>query len=167
MIQIVCVGKLKGGFSYLTPGIEEYLKRLRPYVRVEIVEVADEPITATKTREQVLEKEAQRLLPFIERAGLAVALTEWGERLTSEQFAVLLGDCLNGNPSSGGTAIHPGAPMILIVGGALGLSQSVLDRCSWKLSLSPMTFPHPMVRLIVAEQLYRAVKIQRGEPYHK
>ncbi len=165
--HIVAVGRLKGGFAYLNAGVEDYLKRLQPYARVRVIEVPDEPITPSRTPEQVMAREAERLLPHIQRAALAIALSERGELLGSEKFAARLFGRLGANPSNGGLPTPDPGPIIMIVGGPLGLSPTVLEACQWVLSLSPMTFPHPMVRLIVLEQLYRAFKIHRGEPYHK
>lgn len=166
-IQIITVGKLKGGVSYLQTGMDDYLQRLKPYAKLSIVEVPDEPILPSKTAEQVMEREGERILPYLQRASLSIALSERGEQLTSEQFSTALFERLGANPSNGGIPAIDSGPIIFIVGGPLGLSSTVLKQCHWTLSLSRMTFPHPMVRLILLEQLYRAFKIRRGEPYHK
>ena len=171
-IQFITVGKLKGGFKYIQPGIDDYLKRLRSYCKVEIIEVPDETITSTRPPEQVMAKEAERLQPYIDRAAVVVALSERGKAIDSEAFSRMLFDRLNlsgksTNPSNGGR-LNPGSEsMIFLVGGALGLAPSILNQADWILSLSPLTFPHPLVRLIFLEQLYRAFKIIRNEPYHK
>ena len=168
-IQLVAVGRLKKDSDYLQVGIAEYLKRLRPYARVSIVEVADEPISPTRTREQVIEAEGQRILSQMEKAGYTIALSERGQCLSSEALAHSLDQrgILQGNPLNGGMPTGRPGPIIVIVGGPLGLSQTVIDRADWVLSLSPLTFPHQLVRLLILEQLYRAFKIQRNEPYHK
>jgi 23S rRNA (pseudouridine1915-N3)-methyltransferase len=170
-IQIIAVGKLKGGFSYLQAGIDDYLKRMRPYAKVSVVEVPDESITPSLTPEQVMEREGTRILPYIQRASYAIALSERGDQLTSEQFSAALFERLENqtraNPSNGGASSMDSGPIIFIVGGPLGLSPGVLGECHWTVSLSRLTFPHPLVRLILLEQLYRAFKIRRGEPYHK
>jgi 23S rRNA (pseudouridine1915-N3)-methyltransferase len=166
-IQILVVGRMKGGFSYLQVGIDDYLKRLKAYASISITEVPDESILPSKTSEQIMEKEAQRLLPYIQKAAYAIALSERGEELTSEKFSKAFFDRLGADPSNGGIPSNDSGPIIFIVGGPLGLHPSVLRVCNWTVSLSRMTFPHPMVRLILLEQLYRAFKIQRGEPYHK
>lgn len=166
-IHIIAVGRLKGGFSYLNAGIEDYIQRMKPYAAVKIVEVPDEPITPSRTPEQVMQREGERLLSYVRRASLAVALSERGERMDSEKFAGALFERLGANPTNGGISPGDGGPIIFLVGGPLGLSQTVVRECQWVLSLSPMTFPHPMVRLILVEQLYRAFRIHRGEPYHK
>lgn len=166
-IQVVAVGRMKGGFSYLQPGIDDYLKRLSVHLPTEIVEVADEPIRPSRTAEQVMEAEARRIEPYLQKAAYAVALSEKGELLTSEAFSMALFQRLDADPSNGGIPLRRSGPIIFIVGGPLGLHRSVLERCRWTVSLSRMTFPHPLVRLILLEQLYRALKIRRGEPYQK
>lgn len=166
-IQIIAVGRMKSGFSYLTPGIEDYLKRLKAYAPVSIVEVPDEPILPSKTSEQIMEKEAQRILPYMAKAAYSIALSERGDELNSEKFSAAFFNKLGGDPSNGGIPGADSGPIIFIVGGPLGLHQTVLSKCQWTVSLSRMTFPHPMVRLILLEQLYRAFKIRKGEPYHK
>lgn len=166
-IQLVVVGRMKDGFSFLQPGIDDYLKRLRAYATVSVVEVPDEPIRPSKTAEQVMAGEAQRIMPYIRQASYAVALWERGETLSSERFADSLFTRLGGDPSNGGISAGGSGPIIFIVGGPLGLHESVTAQCQWTVSLSSMTFPHPMVRLILLEQLYRSFKIRRGEPYHK
>ena len=166
-IQIIAVGRMKTGFSYLGPGIEDYLKRLKAYASVTMVEVPDEPILPSKTPQQIMEKEAQRILPYMAKANYAIALSERGDELTSEKFCAALFDRLGGDPSNGGIPATDSGPIIFIVGGPLGLHSSVLNQCQWTVALSRMTFPHPMVRLVLLEQLYRAFKIRRGEPYHK
>lgn len=166
-IQLIVVGRMKDGFSYLQPGIDDYLKRLKAYATVSVVEVPDEPIRPSKTSEQVMALEAQRLLPYVRRAGYAIALSERGELCSSERFSEVFFDRLGGDPSNGGIPTGESRPIILIVGGPLGLHSTVMDQCHWTVSLSKMTFPHPLVRLILLEQLYRAFKIRRNEPYHK
>jgi 23S rRNA (pseudouridine1915-N3)-methyltransferase len=166
-IQIITVGKMKSGFSYLQTGLDDYLQRLKPYAKVSVVEVPDEPILPSKTDIQVMDKEGERILPYLQRAAFSIALSERGEQLTSEQFSQAFFGHLGANPSNGGIPASEAGPIIFIVGGPLGLSSTVLKQCHWTVSLSRMTFPHPMVRLILLEQLYRAFKIRRGEPYHK
>lgn len=166
-IQIIAVGRMKSGFSYLQPGIDDYLKRLKAYAAVSVIEVPDEPILPSKTSEQIMEKEAQRILPYMQKASYSIALSERGDEANSEKFSMAFFDRLGADPSNGGIPPTDSGPIIFIVGGPLGLHPSVLRECDWTVSLSRMTFPHPMVRLILLEQLYRAFKIRRGEPYHK
>lgn len=168
-IQLICVGRLKGNFSYLQPGIDDYLKRLKAFAKVEIIEVPDETISASVTEEQVMAREAERLKSFIDKAAYIIALSEKGKQYPSLQLAKEFEQrCLDlGNTSNGGTRQGGLQPIILLVGSALGLSPTVLQTSDWTLSLSKMTFPHPMVRLIVLEQLYRTFKILNNQPYHK
>ncbi len=181
-IQILAVGRVKGGFKYSLVGVEEYIKRLRPYVTVKIIEIADEAVTPSKTSAQIMAQEAERILPYMEKAGYTVALSERGQSLDSVAFSEALGECLglvgltssgfkagekNVNPPNGGMRKKGSGPMMFVVGGALGLSSTILNRADWIVSLSPMTYPHQLVRLILMEQLYRAFRILRNEPYHK
>ena len=126
------------------------------------------PLRHQKTPEQIMAAEGQRILPHINRASYTIALSERGDMVDSPSFSNRLAQCIySTNPPNGGTAHRGNGPIIVVVGGALGLCQTVLERADWILSLSRLTFPHPMVRLIVAEQLFRAVKIMNNEPYHK
>jgi 23S rRNA (pseudouridine1915-N3)-methyltransferase len=166
-IQMIVVGRMKGGFSYLQAGLDDYLKRLKPYASVSMVEVPDEAILPSRTDEQVMEGEARRIRPYLSKAAYSIALSERGDALTSEKFSTVFFERLGANPSNGGIPGNDSRPIIFIVGGPLGLHPTILNECDWTVSLSKMTFPHPMVRLILLEQLYRAFKIRRGEPYHK
>lgn len=173
-VDLIAIGKLKKDHQYLQPGIDEYLKRLRPYAQMRLVELPDETISPTRTVDQVMNTEGERILSYIqthkkEPSTLVIALSERGQQLDSIALAKALTLRIHGeeNPLNGRTP-HPLINhMIIIVGGPLGLAQSVLKQADWTLSLSPLTFPHPMVRLIVLEQLYRVFKIQLNEPYHK
>lgn len=174
IIDILTVGKLKRDNAYLVEGIEEYSKRLKPYAKLRWIEVNDESISASKTRDQVLETEAQRIAPHLERKATEpskyiIVLSEWGQRYTSEDFARELFTRAenSGNTPNGGIPSTLSGHIIIIVGGALGLSRKITDQAHWVVSLSPMTFPHQLVRLILIEQLYRAFKINLNEPYHK
>ena len=120
--------------------------------------------TASRTVDQVKAAEGERILKHLTPDhAVVIALSEHGKLQDSVGFATLL----LGNQPNGGIAEGGSTPIIFIVGGASGLSQEVLNRSRAVLSLSPMTFPHQMVRLILVEQLYRAFKIHRNEPYHK
>lgn len=157
-IQIITVGKLKE--KYLTSGIAEYAKRLGPYVKLQLVEVADEkaPETMSAAEEaQVRDKEGERLLAHIKPEAHVIALAIDGELWSSEQLASQM-DKL---------ATYGSSQMAFVIGGSNGLSPAVLRRAQQKLSFGRMTFPHQLMRLILVEQVYRAVKINRGEPYHK
>jgi 23S rRNA (pseudouridine1915-N3)-methyltransferase len=157
-IQIIAVGRIKE--PYLADGIAEYEKRLRPYAKVRITEVAEEKRPAHPSpaqQAQALEKEGARIVGLVPDGIYLIALDVRGEQVSSEGLAALLQDReISGNSS-----------LVFVLGGDLGLSENVLNRSHLRLSLSPMTFTHPMVRLILLEQVYRAFRIMRGEPYHK
>ncbi len=172
-ITIVAVGKLKGVNTYLQKGIDEYTKRLSAYTNIKLIEVPEETISATTTRDQILQAEGARLLkaiPLTEEV-FKVAMSEHGKPTDSYSFSHVLfgparGESSQNQPFRGTTNMHQ-TPMIVMVGGPLGIAEEVIQASDWTCSLSPLTFPHPMVRLVLLEQLYRAVRIQRNEPYHK
>lgn len=156
--RILAVGSVKE--SYLTAGINEYLKRLRPVFPVAVKEVPDLPVpqnaSAAETA-QIVEKEGERLLANIPEDALLVALAIDGKMLSSEQLA----DKLNEWSFSGRREL------VFVIGGSCGLAPAVLQRADFRLSFGPATYPHQLMRLILSEQIYRAVKINRREPYHK
>ena len=167
--HIVAVGKIKGSASYLQAGIDEYTKRLKPFAKVSFTEVPEENPTPTVTPQQVLEREGERLLAHCKPRSRVLVLSEHGEQVGSKAlsqrlFGVSRGDT---NPPNGGTAPLAQEPIIVVIGGPSGLSPRVLERADWVLSLSPLTFPHQMVRVILLEQIYRALKIFANQPYHK
>jgi 23S rRNA (pseudouridine1915-N3)-methyltransferase len=157
-IKIISVGKLKE--KYLKDGIAEYLKRLKPYAKVEIVEVAEErePANASSADElMVKEKEGERILEKMKAGSYLIALAIDGKQLTSEGLAEKFSQL----------ALEGKSDIAIVIGGSLGLSEEVLEKADFKLSFSRMTFPHQLMRLILMEQIYRAFKINKGEPYHK
>jgi 23S rRNA (pseudouridine1915-N3)-methyltransferase len=154
----VTVGKLKE--KYLKQGIEEYLKRLTSYAKVEIIEVADEKAPEELSElemEQVKQKEGERILAKTSQDSHVIALAINGKMQSSEELAETL-DKL---------ATYGKSKIAFVIGGSLGLSDEVLKRANEHLSFSKMTFPHQLMRLILVEQIYRAFRINRGEPYHK
>jgi 23S rRNA (pseudouridine1915-N3)-methyltransferase len=157
-ISIVTVGKLKE--KYLKQGIDEYLKRLTSYAKVEIIEVADEKAPEELSElemEQVKQKEGERILAKISPDSHVFALAINGKMQSSEQLA----------ESIDKLATYGKSKIAFVIGGSLGLSDEVLQRANQELSFSKMTFPHQLMRLILVEQIYRAFRINRGEPYHK
>jgi 23S rRNA (pseudouridine1915-N3)-methyltransferase len=157
-VQIIATGKVKE--RYLSDGIAEYGKRLRPYVKLRVTEVADDRRPANLSpaqQDQILTREGEKILAAIPEGSVTVALAVDGKPHSSEELAAFM----KKREVSGASQIT------FIIGGDLGLAPSVLERCDLRLSLSPMTFTHPMVRLILIEQIYRAFRIMRGEPYHK
>jgi 23S rRNA (pseudouridine1915-N3)-methyltransferase len=157
-IQIVSVGKLKE--RYLVDGIAEYVKRLGPYAKVQVVEVPDEKAPESMSpaeEQQVKEREGERLLAQLRSDAFVVALAIDGQALSSEQLAQQLADL--------GT--YGRSQVAFVIGGSLGLSSEVLERADMRLSFGRMTLPHQLMRLVLVEQIYRAFKINRREPYHK
>jgi 23S rRNA (pseudouridine1915-N3)-methyltransferase len=157
-ITIISVGKLKE--KYLKQGIAEFEKRLQSYCRLSLIEVPDEQAPenmSEKEVEQVKEKEGARVLSKIKETQHVIALDLGGKQRTSEQFASEL-DKLS---------IHGKSQIAFIIGGSNGLSGSVLTRANDTISFSKMTFPHQLMKLILVEQVYRAFRIMKGEPYHK
>jgi len=157
-ISIVTVGKLKE--KYLKLGIEEYVKRLNSYAKIDVIEVADEKAPEELSEVemiQVKQKEGERLLAKISPDTYVIALAINGKLKSSEELADSL-DKL---------ATYGKSKVAFVIGGSLGLSEEVLKRADEKLSFSKMTFPHQLMRLILVEQIYRSFRINRGEPYHK
>jgi len=157
-ITIISVGKLKE--RYLKEAVEEYSKRLSKYCKLDIIEVADEKAPENMSRaeeEAVKQKEGQAILKHIKNDTYAIALAIEGKMLSSEGFSEFID----------GLGIKGKSNIAFIIGGSLGLSDEVLRRADYKLSFSPMTFPHQLMRVILLEQIYRGFKIIRGEVYHK
>jgi 23S rRNA (pseudouridine1915-N3)-methyltransferase len=157
-ITVISVGKLKE--KYLKQGIDEYVKRLSGYAKVEIIEVPDEKAPenlSDQEIEQVKQKEGERILAKISDDTYVIALAIEGKMKSSEELAESL-DKL---------ATYGKSKIAFVIGGSLGLSKQVMRRADEALSFSKMTFPHQLMRLILLEQVYRAFRINRGEPYHK
>ena len=154
---IVCVGRLREKFY--AAAAEEYEKRISRFGKMEIIELPDlpEPQNASDAqRAQVMEKEGEAILSRLRPGDRVAALCVEGPQYTSEAFAKKIAE----NDMRGGR-------LVFVIGGSLGLSAAVVKRADETLSLSRMTFPHQLMRLILAEQLYRAFRISRHEPYHK
>ena len=157
-LRIIAVGKIKEPF--LRDGIAGYEKRLRPYADLRITELAEEKrpkASSPATEAAAVQKEGERILTAVPDGALVVALEIAGQGWTSTDLA----DAFRVWELAGRS------PVVFVIGGDLGLSPAVLTRSDLRLSLSRMTFTHPMARLILLEQVYRAFRILRGEPYHK
>ncbi len=163
-LRIIAVGKIKQSAKYLMPGIELYQKRLSRVMKVEWIEVPEEAPSPTRSIAQILEREAESILKHCDWADRTVLLSERGKEMNSAEFAHWF---LGGNPLDGGRSHADWDRMIFIIGGAFGTSEKLVERVSSVISLSQLTFPHQMVRLLLMEQLYRAVTIAQNEPYHK
>ena len=157
-VTICCVGKVKE--TYYRDAIAEYSKRLRKYCKLEIREVADEK-TPDKASEAVVDaikqKEGQRLLKVISEDAFVIALAIEGQTLDSVALAQKMQQL----------AVNGSSHIQFVIGGSLGLHESVLKRADLKLSFSAMTFPHQLMRVILLEQIYRSYRIIHKEPYHK
>ncbi len=157
-ITLVSVGKLKE--KYLKQGIQEYMKRLSAYAKVDIVEVADEKAPENMSDAEMLEvkrKEGERILSHISQDTYVITLEINGKMLSSEQLAAKMDEL----------ATYGKSKIAFVIGGSLGISEDVQKRSDLALSFSKMTFPHQVMRLVLLEQVYRAFRINRGEPYHK
>ena len=157
-ITIISVGKLKE--KYLKLAIEEYSKRLNRYCKLDIIELPDEktPDNASLKEEiQIKEKEGKLILSKVKDNMHVVAMDLKGEEISSEKFSKYIEYCgVKGNSN-----------IAFIIGGSLGLSEEVIKRANYKLCFSKMTFPHQLFRVMLLEQIYRAFRIMKNEPYHK
>ena len=154
---VVCIGKLKD--VYLRDGVAEFVKRMRPYGGITITElneskIGDKPSDAD--RKQVVDEEGERLLKAVPKNAYTVLLDVYGKTMSSEDLAKTVAKL----------EVDGVSDMAFIIGGAFGVSEALRQSVNYKLSFSPMTFTHQMVRLLLVEQIYRASKINRNEPYH-
>ena len=156
-ISIICVGKIKE--SFYRDAIAEYSKRLSGYCNFRIIEVEDEPDQGLSGGDisVILSKEAERILKQIKPGMHVITLEIKGKQADSEGFSKMLSDLFVSGKSD----------IAFVIGGSNGLDRSVSDRADARLSFSDMTFPHQLMRVILSEQIYRAFRIMRGEPYHK
>ena len=157
-ITVIAPGKLKE--KYWTMAIDEYSKRLSRYCKLELIQVADEKTTegaSPAEEEAVKTREGERILAKIPDGAYVVALAIEGKMLDSVQLSEKLEQL----------GLHGVSHIVFLIGGSLGLSSAVLKWADFKLSFSPMTFPHQMMRVILLEQIYRAYRILHHEPYHK
>lgn len=144
MIKLICVGKIKE--KYLTDGINDYLKRINKYHKVQIIEVEDSTI----------DNEEVKISKYIDNKDYVITLEIEGNMLSSVELADKMDKTFITNSN-----------ITFIIGGSYGLSDNIKKRSNYKLSFSNMTFPHGLFRLIFLEQLYRCFKILNNETYHK
>ena len=155
-INIICVGKIKE--KYLVDAIKEYSKRLKKYIKLSIIELQDEKCPRNPGEEEAVKAvEGERILSRIRDEGFVVALAIEGRQMKSEEFASFISE----------KGVRGVSCIYFIIGGSIGLDTRVLNRADLKLSFSHMTFPHQLMRVILLEQIYRAEKIIKNEPYHK
>ena len=151
MIKIICVGKIKEKFY--KDGINEYLKRLSKYTKIEIIEVED---INDSNKNIVLEKEKELILKKINPKDYIITMEIEGNLIDSIQLSNKINDVLNHNSN-----------ISFIIGGSYGIHQDIKAMSNYKLSFSKLTFPHQLFRLILLEQIYRSFKIINNETYHK
>lgn len=157
-IKILCVGKIKE--VYLKDGIFEYIKRIQPYSKIEIIEVQDCSLSVNPNDseiEKVKIVEGQKLLKLIKDNDFVINLDLNKKELESPEFAKYLDEKFTSGKSN----------IVFVIGGSYGLSNEIRRRANDAISLSKMTFLHQMTRLILLEQIYRAFKILNNETYHK
>jgi 23S rRNA (pseudouridine1915-N3)-methyltransferase len=156
-IRIIAVGKMKE--TYLLQAQAEYVKRLKLYINIEIEEVLDLPCpegASPAQEEQVRQREGAAIKSLLRAREYVVMLDRQGKELSSLEFAGFLNDRAISSDS-----------VTFIIGGSLGLADELIKSAQMNWSFSKLTFPHQLFRVMLLEQLYRAVKINRGEKYHK
>ena len=157
-IRIACVGKLKE--EYWREAVREYAKRLSRFCALEVDEVKEELLpknASEKEEESVRVEEGKRLLERIPDGAYAILLDIRGKELSSEAFAEKMEELAASGKSR----------LVFVIGGSLGVSADVRKRADFRLSFSPMTFPHQLMRVVLLEQIYRTFKIRNHETYHK
>ena len=158
MIKIIACGKLKE--KWMKEGIAEYIKRIRPYDKIEVIEFLYENAPETNTaaeNEQVKIVEGQRLLKNVRDDEYLILLDLAGQDIDSVALANKIQDCYN----------HARSRITFVIGGSLGLSSELIARADFRWRISKATFPHQLCRILVVEQIYRSFRILHNEPYHK
>lgn len=157
-IEILCVGKMSQ--KWFADGFEEYRKRLTAFDTVRVTEIPEHRVSSDSEalRREAVEKEGEQILKVLREAkkAKAVALCVEGKQYSSEELASLIRETKQGC-----------SRLIFVIGGSDGLSDAVKNACALRMSMSRMTFPHQMARMVLAEQLYRAETINSGMKYHK
>lgn len=152
MIKVIAIGKVKD--KHLSALIDDYIKKIQRYHKIEVIEVKDEPITDNE--KAVLDKEGQRALDKIDAGEYVILLDLHGKSIDSVSLAEKIDSLFNSHPR-----------ITFVIGGSLGLSEKLRERANEKIRLSDLTFLHQMTRLILLEQIYRSFKILNHETYHK
>lgn len=157
-VTLITVGKIKEKFY--KEAISEYSKRLSRYCRFEIVEVKDEKTPekfSQHEKEMILAREGERIIAKIPQNAKIISLCVEGKQFSSEKFSELISE----------NALNGTSHIVFVIGGSMGLSDEVKRMSSLRLSFSEMTFPHMLMRVILAEQIYRGFTIIEGKTYHK
>ncbi len=153
-VTILCMGKTRERF--IQEGISKYVRYLKPYTDIEIKELKEEKIRDLKDAPLIRKKEAEKIFKAVPAHALLVALDERGREFTSHEFAAFLNESLESGVRE----------MVFVVGGAMGLDESVTGRTNRVIALSRWTLTHEMARLVLLEQIYRAFTILQGKTYH-
>ena len=153
-VKFICIGKT--GKDFLVEGEKEYLNRLKHYISIEKIEIPDLKNAKKLSKDQIKELEGKEILGKILPGETLILLDERGKTFSSVGFSEFVQQKFN----------QGGKGLCFVIGGAYGFSSEVYDKSTGKISLSSMTFSHQMVRMIFLEQLYRALTILKGEPYH-
>ncbi len=152
-LQLLCIGTLKE--KYWREACAEYEKRLKPMARVRVQEIPEEPFAGVADRARIVAKEGEKILKAIPKDAYVIMLSPEAKQKTSEHFAQVLRE-----------EGERGRQLVFLIGGPLGFSQDVRDRADTILSLSSLTFTHQLARIVLIEQLYRAMTIVHGKQYH-
>lgn len=142
--------------DWVTAGFNEYARRMPREAKIELLEIKPEPRTTGKNTAQIMEAEAQRILAALPQNCLRIALDERGTQPTTRQLAAQMQDWM-----------RAGRDVAFVIGGADGLHESVKQAAQQMMALSSLTLPHVMVRVLLAEQLYRAHSMMHNHPYHR
>ena len=153
-VKFICIGKT--GKDFLVEGEKEYLNRLKHYISIEKIAIPDLKNAKKLSKDQIKELEGKEILGKIQPGETLVLLDERGKTFSSVGFSEFVQQKFN----------QGGKGLCFVIGDAYGFSTEVYDKSIGKISLSSMTFSHQMVRMIFLEQLYRALTILKGEPYH-
>lgn len=158
-INIICIGKIKE--KYFTDAVAEYAKRLTAFCKFSVIELNEERIRSNTPNEaqiaEVIEAEGRRILQKIGASDYVAAMCIEGKLLSSEELSETLDKA----------ALSGKSTVVFIIGGSYGLSDEVKRRADLRLSMSKMTFPHQLARVILSEQIYRAFEISTNGKYHK
>ena len=157
-VHIICVGKMKEKFY--VGAAEEYIKRLSAYCKLTVTELPEEKLPQTPSQGQIdaaLAREGQAIRAKLPAGAHMVAMCVEGSLHSSEQLARLVSDC----------ELNSAKHLVFLIGGSFGLDPALKQACRVRLSMSPMTFPHHLARVMLLEQVYRAFKINEGSAYHK
>lgn len=157
-VSIICVGKLKEKF-YLEAAAE-YVKRLQRHCKLEIIELPESRLSDTPSPAEIkkaLSAEATAIRERLPKGGAVIAMCIEGKTCSSEELSRRMADF----------AVAGKTQLTFLIGGSVGLDEELKKQADWRLSMSPMTFPHHMARVMLLEQIYRAYQIEQGTKYHK